>query len=410
VPTCEKRVEGQIMSYPCTLDALHVNVGPEDDREPCMTEEVPSSIRKHTLWDVRQQARISGVAETAEQIADQADQDLAASEIAEPNHTLTASNCMMRPMDSALAKPGDVCTVCAQSQRPAVLVANDEALRAGEMHNPYDANCVKWIEGEVTLSSERCYICQPNPEAEPRPSFVTGETERIDVEQPKQGIQRVLIQKPLIDAEGFPADVEAVHYAMQRYEGADGRVVLNHMFMGDPEVDTVCRHQFCAEPQAMHETSADLGFKGQTSGFTPEEVEQISQIQEEPTKQREGDQVLPKRGDRVVQDWIIETMEESKRVGTERYGQPLMTFDGRLNIQDLAEELRDAFVYISKMQITAEADRETLVRMVAQAVAAAQQEWMADGTPSQIAEVAVDKILDWVLIQRIGPDQVMPVR
>lgn len=126
-----------------------------------------------------------------------------------------------------------------------------------------------------------------------------------------------------------------------------------------------------------------------------------------PTKQREGDQRLPAGGDRPVQDWIIAQMQESKRVGTERYGQPLMTFDGRLNIRDLAEELRDAYVYISKLQMMAEADRETLVRVVTQ-----RMEALNDAqyplTTEQVAEAAVDAVLDWVLVQRIGPDQVRP--
>jgi hypothetical protein len=102
-------------------------------------------------------------------------------------------------------------------------------------------------------------------------------------------------------------------------------------------------------------------------------------------------------------------MEKSKRVGTERYGQPLMTFDSRLNIQDLAEELRDAFVYISKLQMMAEADKGVLVDQVTEAV---EHLFDANGyggyviAPREIAEVAVDKILDWVLVQRIGPETV----
>lgn len=142
-----------------------------------------------------------------------------------------------------------------------------------------------------------------------------------------------------------------------------------------------------------------------------------------PTKQREGDQRLPAGGDRPVQDWIIAQMQESKRVGVERYGQPLMTFDGRLNIRDLAEELRDAYVYISKLQMMAEADRETLVRVVREAFVAERRGWLVElaedaeawhdktrqgPAAERLAEVAVDAVLDWVLVQRIGPDQVRP--
>jgi hypothetical protein len=159
-----------------------------------------------------------------------------------------------------------------------------------------------------------------------------------------------------------------------------------------------------------------------------------------PTKQREGDQRLPAGGDRVVQDWIHDraveayqseqideemlgqitaTMSESKRVGTERYGQPLKTFDGRLNIKDLAEELRDAFVYVSKLQMMAEADKDTLVRM---AVEGLRVVVFGEKSPYHgekplpdndrvllpMAEAIIDRILDWVLIQRLGPEQVRP--
>lgn len=153
----------------------------------------------------------------------------------------------------------------------------------------------------------------------------------------------------------------------------------------------------------------------------------------EPTKQREGDQRLPAGGDRVVQQWVIKQAEdayvrgeitdentrfikqamlESIRVGTERYGQPLKTYDGRLNIKDLAEELRDAYVYVSKLQMTAEADRATLVRVVSAALSHWDEEYddrITDHGYNRIAEVAVDRILDWVLTQKIGPEQVLPV-
>jgi hypothetical protein len=148
----------------------------------------------------------------------------------------------------------------------------------------------------------------------------------------------------------------------------------------------------------------------------------------EPTKQRDGDQVLPAGGDRAVQvevlrrvgEWVeagkITAAEgemlrgvyaESIRVGVERYGQPLRTFDGRLNIRDLADELRDGLAYVTKMQMIAEADKPTLVRMVAEAI---HKEFISGGESDTrafyaeaIAGVAVDRILDWVLLQRMGP-------
>lgn len=73
----------------------------------------------------------------------------------------------------------------------------------------------------------------------------------------------------------------------------------------------------------------------------------------EPTKQRPGDQALPVQGNprRAVQDIIIEAMEESKRVGTERYGQPLKPMNGRDTLLDAKEEARDLYVYLTALDM-----------------------------------------------------------
>jgi hypothetical protein len=129
-----------------------------------------------------------------------------------------------------------------------------------------------------------------------------------------------------------------------------------------------------------------------------------------PTKQREGDQVLPTptQGE-YVQDRIIAKikalvdrgamdpasaagliaqMKASKEVGTQRYGTPLQTFNGRDTLQDAVEEARDLFVYLSSLQQAREAERDVLVDVVTQAI--------LDQNPldtQRTAEVAVDAIL-----------------
>lgn len=127
----------------------------------------------------------------------------------------------------------------------------------------------------------------------------------------------------------------------------------------------------------------------------------------EPTKTREGDQRLPQGGQECVQDLVIETMQESKRVGTERYGTPLMTFNGRKGFQDVADEVRDLFVYLTMIQRESEADRDTLVQAVAVALAdpsVPKPDWFTthslgwDMTP--LAEIAVDRIMGWVTGQQ----------
>lgn len=54
--------------------------------------------------------------------------------------------------------------------------------------------------------------------------------------------------------------------------------------------------------------------------------------------------VDPLRGN--VQDLVITDIEERKRVGIERYGTPLQTFNGRDAVIDLYQELLDATMYV----------------------------------------------------------------
>ena len=88
----------------------------------------------------------------------------------------------------------------------------------------------------------------------------------------------------------------------------------------------------------------------------------------EPTKQRPGDQVLPSGDGECVQDRIIEAMQESKRVGIERYGTTLRTFNGRRGLQDAAEEARDLYVYLTQLVMEAEAALEKKVELATEAL------------------------------------------
>lgn len=117
-----------------------------------------------------------------------------------------------------------------------------------------------------------------------------------------------------------------------------------------------------------------------------------------PTKQREGDQQLPSGGHQCVQDLVIAEMVESKRVGLERYGSTLMTFNARRSIQDVAEEVRDLHVYLTQVKTEAEADRETLIQVVTEALKNAD---INDGYVES-ATVAVDRIMGWVVGRSSG--------
>lgn len=116
-----------------------------------------------------------------------------------------------------------------------------------------------------------------------------------------------------------------------------------------------------------------------------------------PTKTRKGDQRLPNGTGVCVQDVIIAEMEASKSVGIKRYGQTLRTFNGRKGIVDVAEELRDAFVYMTQIKTEAAATRNTLIEAVLHGWGEISNEGRIAERPEVLAAFAVDRIMGWVV-------------
>lgn len=125
----------------------------------------------------------------------------------------------------------------------------------------------------------------------------------------------------------------------------------------------------------------------------------------EPTKQRAGDQGLPTGEGDCVQDLVIKAMQESKKVGLERYGSTLKTFNGRRGIQDVTEEVRDLFVYLTQIEIEADADRKELIEVVSAALPGLSHIFSGDTAEAvsrEFATKAVDAIMGWVVGNRAG--------
>lgn len=69
----------------------------------------------------------------------------------------------------------------------------------------------------------------------------------------------------------------------------------------------------------------------------------------EPTKQRDGDQPLPKINDEpFVADALMEFIQHRKQVGIERYGTPLQPHNGRDCLRDAFEEAVDLATYLAQ--------------------------------------------------------------
>lgn len=130
--------------------------------------------------------------------------------------------------------------------------------------------------------------------------------------------------------------------------------------------------------------------------------ERLDDPMSEPTRTRPGDQRLPDGdlGQIDDQSLIIEDLQERRQLGISRYGQAHRPFNGRDTLQDLYDEQLDLLVYLRSIKRASEADRGQLINAVTQAMQA------ADGSHSlgtgQLAEVAVDRIMSWVVAARLN--------
>lgn len=121
----------------------------------------------------------------------------------------------------------------------------------------------------------------------------------------------------------------------------------------------------------------------------------------EPTKQREGDQRLPDADPAQVDDFVLygRDIEARRQVGIERYGQAHRPFNGRSTLLDAYEEVLDTGLYLRSLLRQAEADREALIEVIESAFIS-QGLVPEDMSYAEIAEVAVDRIMGWVVGQR----------
>jgi hypothetical protein len=93
-------------------------------------------------------------------------------------------------------------------------------------------------------------------------------------------------------------------------------------------------------------------------------------VQQEPTKQRAGDQVIPD-GDEAepdIQSLVILDVQQRRQVGIERYGQGLRPFNGRDTLLDAYEESVDLTTYLRSLLEMQRADRERMRQEVSREV------------------------------------------
>jgi hypothetical protein len=113
----------------------------------------------------------------------------------------------------------------------------------------------------------------------------------------------------------------------------------------------------------------------------------------EPTKQRDGDQVLPSGDERLVDDQalLIADIEARRQVGIERYGQGHRPFNGRDTLLDMYEEQLDFLVYLRSLRRMSEATRDELIEVAARALHPEP-----DGEDLATAQIVVDRIMGYI--------------
>ena len=173
-----------------------------------------------------------------------------------------------------------------------------------------------------------------------------------------------------------------------------------------------------SEAESMHRTTSE-DFLPRTTAELEAQQPSPTNPPHGPTKQREGDQVLPTQNDgEAVQQRIIEKartlnargdlrddqlavieayMAESIEVGTERYGTPLQTFNGRDVLQDIVEEARDLFVYLAQARQARDEDQEKLVQLVISEIYQSYQEG-EQPTVESLVRQTVNFVLDAITV------------
>lgn len=105
-----------------------------------------------------------------------------------------------------------------------------------------------------------------------------------------------------------------------------------------------------------------------------------------------------------IQELVIEDVRRRLEHGIAKYGQGLRTFNGRLTIRDLYEELLDAAVYARALMSVAEAKRSLLIDVVTRTLAGMPLVNPNDPAHRYQAEMVVDRILDALVMSEEGSD------
>lgn len=333
---CKKKVGQGAIQYPCVIE---VPEGRREHEGPCKAVEDQASVARRERWERGGEARAT-LAQTQSRPLSFADANQA--------HTPS-------PVPGSRLQPAEH----RERHQPKVGEFGEKASEASNCAHPFDATIEDSITGEI-YCRECGTLLRPGRVAQEAAQSTLGTFVSTNVTPPDFAPAVGPVIPPINEGDIIlyvPDENKPNMAILARVTGPlDGSVEgfeANSLMDGSRlavlgTTGIIQVYPSDANPDAL---MAELGWPRsavvEDHPITKAEVEENI----EPTKQREGDQQLPAEGNprRPVQDIIIEAMQESKRVGIERYGQPLKPMNGRDTFQDAQEEARDFYVYLTAL-------------------------------------------------------------
>lgn len=386
---CGEMVQSGIVAYPCELGQGHTMI-PEADPEPHYAVEVGRTVRAWQAWRQRQMERE-----------------------AHPGMTIlggiTCPTCGKPMRESNAHGLQAVCIDPECKQEPIHIAGQQTVTEEASPTQVVMGGVTTGVAAEGTADHGSGGFLRQHPGAEALWEDVT-DLGRINASETLEAYScpRTILHShhywglkaevPVYQCKGDLSDPPAVanddpRFAAEEDESLAGFVERLHT---EPSASAYDEEEAVVRPIRSLD-SDDLARAGEYPSAD------VTGVPFEPSKQREGDQPLPDGGYACVQDAVIAAMEESKAVGLQRYGSVLMTFNGRKGIQDVYEEVRDLFVYLTQVKMEAEVTREQLEVVVTNRLTPLLEARSVYQDPDQarreaepFAAVAVDAVMGWV--------------
>lgn len=401
---CNKMVQGDgIMSYTCSLPQGHeVETSDPADPQPCYTVESSRSTRVWQNWAQREHdrktAEPSGTviqcptcSEPAMRVTEEGGRCENCGATAEIQQDISAATYIGEPM---LADDGVVAAAQHDtSERDADIIAAAKAAAPERLED----GCLGEHDPATSL---RC-VMRPAPPA----GYDLAEVG-------PQPLRDEQVPDWLSVADGSPNPTAEQVKTLKDLRDeflADGIEDTGYRIHFDNDESRVERYSISEETQALRERlNADpmvIPHDPKPGDHIPSPDDVAAWIDRqngrEPTKQREGDQVLP-TGDESIPDdqsLVIEDMEARRKVGVERYGQGHRPFNGRNTLLDAYEESLDGAVYLRSLLRARAATKEDLIDALAHTLGKIAEEAQYPYDISPMAVRLANAVTDYVTLK-----------